>query len=91
MLYAKPKKEALAIHERAVNKYNAAFQKMEQLGGHLYEKRCDCVTLIQEIESLVNSIANSPKEFGKKALKSRRHGRSSEKQRLTLRKRWMLQ
>ena len=39
MLYEKPKKEALAIHERAVNKYNAAFQKMEQLGGRLYEKR----------------------------------------------------
>lgn len=66
MLYAKPKKEALAIHERAVAKYNAAFQKMERLGGHLYDKRCDCVTLIHEIEFLVNSIANSPKEFEKK-------------------------
>ncbi len=66
MLYAKPKKEALSIHERAVAKYNAAFQKMEQLGGHLYSKRCDCVTLIHEIEILVNSIANRPKEFEKK-------------------------
>ncbi len=66
MLYAKPKKEALAIHERAVSKYNAAFQKMEQLGNRLYNKRCDCVTLIHEIEFLVNSIANRPKEFDKK-------------------------
>lgn len=66
MLYAKPKKEALAIHERAVTKYNAAYQKMERVGGHLYDKRCDCVTLIQEIEFLVNSIANRPKEFEKK-------------------------
>ena len=66
MLYAKPKKEALAIHERAVSKYNVAFQKMERLGGHLYEKRCDCVTLLHEIEFLVNSIANRPKEFEKK-------------------------
>ncbi len=66
MLYAKPKKEALAIHERAVSKYNAAFQKMEQLGNRLYGKRCDCVTLIHEIEFLVNSIANRPKEFEKK-------------------------
>lgn len=66
MLYAKPKKEALSIHERAVSKYNAAFQKMERLGGHLYDKRCDCVTLIHEIEFLVNSIANRPKEFEKK-------------------------
>ena len=32
MLYAKPKKEALAIHERAVNKYNTQYQKMEKLG-----------------------------------------------------------
>lgn len=66
MLYAKPKKDALAIHERAVAKYNAAFQKMERLGNHLYDKRCDCVTLIHEIEFLVNSIANRPKEFDKK-------------------------
>lgn len=66
MLYAKPKKDALAIHERAVAKYNASFQKMERLGGRLYDKRCDCVTLIHEIEFLVNSIANRPKEFEKK-------------------------
>ncbi len=66
MLYAKPKREALAIHERAVAKYTAAFQKMEWLGRCLYNKRCDCVTLIQEIELLVNSIANHPKEFEKK-------------------------
>lgn len=66
MLYAKPKKEALAIHERAVNKYNTQYQTMERLGNHLYDKRCDCVTLIHEIEFLVNSIANRPKEFEKK-------------------------
>lgn len=66
MLYAKPKKEALAIHERAVAKYNAAYQEMERVGGRLYDKRCDCVTLIHEIEFLVNSIANRPKEFEKK-------------------------
>ena len=66
MLYTKPKKEALTIHERAISKYNLAFQKMERLGGCLYEKRCDCVTLLHEIEFLVNSIANRPKEFEKK-------------------------
>lgn len=66
MLYAKPKKEALAIHERAVTKYNATYQKMERVGGRLYDKRCDCITLIQEIEFLVNSIAHRPKEFEKK-------------------------
>lgn len=66
MLYKESKKEALAIHERAVSKYNSAFQKMEHLGNRLYDKRCDCVTLIHEIEFLVNSIANRPKEFEKK-------------------------
>lgn len=66
MLYAKPKKEALAIHERAVSKYNTQYQKMEKLGRQLYEWRRGSVTLIHEIESLVNSIANRPKEFEKK-------------------------
>ncbi|MCM1148464.1 MAG: hypothetical protein NC319_00040 [Butyricicoccus sp.] len=66
MLYVKPKKEALAIHEKAVVKYNSAFQEMEKLGNRLYDKRLDCVALIQEIELLVNSIANRPKEFEKK-------------------------
>lgn len=66
MLYAKPKKEALAIHARAVDKYNQAFQKMDELGGRLYEKRLESVSLIQEAELLVNSIANKPKEFDKK-------------------------
>ena len=66
MLYAKPQNEALTIHEKAVAKYNAAFRRMEQMGGRLYDKRCDCVILIREIESLVNSIANRPKEFEKK-------------------------
>lgn len=66
MLYSKPKKEALAIHKRAVEKYNATYHKMEKLGGCLYDKRCSCVTLIHEIEFLVNSIANRPKEFESK-------------------------
>lgn len=66
MLYSSSKKEALAIHERAVSKYNVTFEKMQRLGEQFYEKRCDCVTLINEIELLVNSIANRPKEFEKK-------------------------
>ncbi|MCM1263558.1 MAG: hypothetical protein NC313_12665 [Butyrivibrio sp.] len=65
MLYAKPKNEALTIHEKAVEKYNTAYYKMENLGQRLYYKRCDCIVLIQKIESLVNSIANCPKEFEK--------------------------
>jgi len=63
MLYAGPKKEALAIHKKAVDKFNDAYHRMEYLGRGLYERRCDCVKLIMEIESLVNSISNQPKEF----------------------------
>jgi len=66
MLYAKPKKDALAIHEKAVDKYNAAYHQMEKLGSELHETRNNCVPLIREIELLVNSIANRPKEFEKK-------------------------
>lgn len=65
MLYVKMKKEALAIHKRAVEKYNAACQEMNRQGEYLYYKRRDCVTLIYEIEFLVNSIANRPQEFDK--------------------------
>lgn len=66
MLYSKPKKDALAIHERAVNKYNMVFKKIEASGNRLYERRQDSVLLIREVESLINSIANKPKEFDKK-------------------------
>lgn len=68
MLYSNSKKEALSIHERAVSKYNSTYEKMQQVGEQLYEKRRNCVTLINEVESLVNSIANRPKEFEKKIL-----------------------
>lgn len=66
MLYAESKKEALAIHERAAKKYNAQYQNTEALGNQLYERRKNSVSLIEEIEALVNSIANRPKEFDKK-------------------------
>lgn len=66
MLYLKPKKDALAIHEKAVGKYNSAYHQMEKLGNELHKTRNNCVPLICEVESLVNSIANRPKEFEKK-------------------------
>lgn len=66
MLCAKQKKMALDIHEKAVDKYNDAFHKMERLGGTLNERRQECRLLIQEIEILINSIANQPRKFEKK-------------------------
>lgn len=65
MLYTKAKKEALSIYEHAVEKYNNTYQTMQETGARLYSLRQDSVKLIQEIELLLNSIANKPKEFEK--------------------------
>lgn len=65
MLYTKAKKEALSIYEHAVKKYNNTYQTMQETGSRLYSLRQDSVKLIQEIELLLNSIANKPKEFEK--------------------------
>lgn len=65
MLYTKAKKEALSIYEHAVEKYNNTYQAMQETGSRLYSLRQDSVKLIQEIELLLNSIANKPKEFEK--------------------------
>ena len=65
MLYTKAKKEALSIYEHAGEKYNNTYQTMQETGSRLYSLRQDSVKLIQEIELLLNSIANKPKEFEK--------------------------
>ena len=65
MLYTKAKKEALSIYEHAVEKNNNTYQTMQETGSRLYSLRQDSVKLIQEIELLLNSIANKPKEFEK--------------------------
>lgn len=65
MLYTKAKKEALSIHEHAVEKYNNTYRTMQEAGACLYSLRQDSVKLIQEVELLINSIANKPKEFEK--------------------------
>lgn len=66
MLYTETKKEAVKIHENAREKYNRVYHKAKGLGNRLYDKRCDSVLLIQEVEDLINSIANNPKEYHKK-------------------------
>lgn len=57
------KKRALEIHQRAVDKYNSTYEKLQTSGNRLYMKRKDTVSFIESIEKLVNSIANTPKEF----------------------------
>lgn len=66
MLYSRPKNEAIAIHEKAVAKYNTAYEQIQKKGSQLYEERQDSLALIHEIEMLVSSISNSPKEFSSK-------------------------
>lgn len=57
------KKRALEIHQRAVDKYNSTYEKLQSSGNRLYMKRKNVVPLIEDIEKLINSIANTPKEF----------------------------
>lgn len=57
------KKEALKIHEDTLTKYNFAYEKMETACKGLYDVRLKSVSTIKLIQRVVNSIANTPKEF----------------------------
>ena len=57
------KKEALQIHEEVYDNYNKSYSKMEKACVKLYEQRKISVELVRLIEEIVNSIANTPKEF----------------------------
>jgi len=65
MLYSGVKKDALAIHKRAVDKYNTLYTDFQHKCEQLYVLRQASVAKIKEIESLINSVANTPKEFEK--------------------------
>ena len=49
--------------EQSVTDYNDAYTLMNDKGTRLYIERCRAVDVIDNIETLVNSIANHPKEF----------------------------
>lgn len=55
--------DGLDEYDVAIIEYNAAYTDMSDGGLHLYRVRERSVDLIQLIEHLVNSIANTPKEF----------------------------
>ena len=63
MLFTNVKKEALVIHEKAATKYNATLDELQRNCGQLYETRRKSIIRIEEVESLINSIANRPKDF----------------------------
>jgi hypothetical protein len=57
------KKEALRIHEETLNRYNKSYETMGKACEALYDVRGNSVNLIKLIQRVVNSIANTPKEF----------------------------
>ncbi len=63
MLFSSTKKEALAIHEKAVSKYNSTITDVQKICEGLYITRQYSASKIEEIEDLINSIANTPKEI----------------------------
>lgn len=63
MLFSNAKKEALAIHKKAYKKYNATVTDVQNKCKSLYVMRQESVSKIKEIENLINSIANTPKEL----------------------------
>lgn len=57
------KKEALSIHEEMLQKYNGSYEAMGKSCEKLYTVRGESVELIKLVQRVVNSIANTPKEF----------------------------
>ena len=57
------KEEAFRIHKETLNRYNDSYSQMGKSCQELYNVRKEAVSLIQFIEQVINSIANTPKEF----------------------------
>lgn len=57
------KKEALKIHEKTLQKYNNSYEVMGKSCEKLYVIRGESVELVKLIQRVINSIANTPKEF----------------------------
>lgn len=64
MLYSNYKREVLESYGKAISGYNNSHKKAQKEIRRLYERRRISIELILEIETLINSIANSPKEYG---------------------------
>lgn len=60
------KKEAFRIHEETLKRYNASYDLMSKMCEQLYEERIKSVEVIKKVEKVINSIANTPKEFDTK-------------------------
>lgn len=60
------KKEALSIHEKALKEYNQSYQRMTDWAETLYTHRVEAENQIKKIELVINSVANTPKEYDTK-------------------------
>lgn len=60
------KNDALAIHQKAADRYDASYKDMMSANSKLYESRTNAIQLTKVVEEFINSIANTPKEFDKK-------------------------
>lgn len=57
------KKSALTIHENATKRYNSSYESLTAACVALHGQREKAITQIETVEQIVNSIANTPKEF----------------------------
>ena len=57
------KNEALRIHRETLQRYNNSYEIMEKSCKQLYDSRVKSVDLIKLVQRVINSIANTPKEF----------------------------
>lgn len=57
------KKEALRIHEETLTRYNNSYEQMGKSCEQLYAIRGNSVDLIKLVQRVINSIANTPKDF----------------------------
>lgn len=67
------KKEALKIHEEVYDRYNSSYKSMETSCVQLYEVRISSVEIVRIVEQVINSIANTPKEFETKMGAVKKH------------------
>ena len=67
------KKAALEIHGNAVERYNQSYEEMRKSCDALYNVRERALGEIVEVEVLINSIANKPKEFDKRLGEIKEH------------------
>lgn len=57
------KKEALRIHQETFESYKNSYEIMCQACKMLYDVRTESVKTIQIVQTVINSIANTPKEY----------------------------